>query len=429
MSNPIIVDALVIGAGPSGTVAASMLNQAGHSVRIVEREKFPRFVIGESLLPRCMEALEAAGFLPALEAQGFQKKNGAKFLRGNRVCDFNFSDGYTPGWDWTWQVKRADFDATLATAVQKQGVPIDFETEVVAIEMDAERDARGDHCSTTTLRAKDGSTQTVRARFLVDASGYGRVMPRMFGLDKVSGQLTRRARFAHLTDPRRSEDDEPNRIQIISHHVPGVWAWVIPFSDGVTSVGFVGNPDFFDGHAGSTLEDQYRDMLATEVNTARRFHGAEFVLAPRELKGWSVTTENFFGDGFVLAGNATEFLDPIFSSGVTLATTSGHRAGVLAARQLSGQAVDWQREYVEPTMIGVNTFRAYVDAWYDGRLERIFYAKDPDPSVKRYICSVLAGYVWDQTNPYVKRGARALDALDARVRAEVSYASAATSAT
>lgn len=422
MNTPLVVDALVIGAGPTGTVAASMLNQAGHSVRIVEKEAFPRFVIGESLLPRCMEALDAAGFLPALEAQGFQKKNGAKFLRGSQVCDFNFADGFTPGWGWTWQVKRADFDATLAREVQKQGVPIDFETEVISIELDAEKNERGDRCSTTTIRAKDGSTQTIRARFLVDASGYGRVMPRLFGLDKVSGQLTRRARFAHLTDPRRSEADEPNRIQIISHHVPGVWAWVIPFSDGVTSVGFVGNPEFFDTHAGADLEAQYRAMLATEVNTARRFEGADVVLEPRELKGWSVTTESFYGDGFVLAGNVTEFLDPIFSSGVTLATTSGHRAGVLAARQLSGQPVDWQKEYVEPTMVGVNTFRVYVDAWYDGRLERIFYADDPDPNVKRSICSVLAGYVWDQTNPYVKRGSRALDALDARVRSEAAHA-------
>ncbi len=428
MNSTHTVDALVIGAGPTGTVAASMLNQAGHSVRIVEKEKFPRFVIGESLLPRCMQALEDAGFLPALEAQGFQRKTGAKFLRGGEVCDFNFCDGYTPGYDWAWQVRRADFDSTMASEVQRQGVPIDFETEVTGIEFDAETSASGERGSTTTVRRKDGGTETIHARFLVDASGYGRVMPRLFGLDKVSGQLTRQARFAHLTDPRRSEADEPNRIQIISHHVPGVWAWVIPFSGGVTSVGFVGKPEFFETHAGATLEAQYRAMLASEVNTARRFEGSEVVLTPRELKGWSVTTETFFGDGFVLAGNVTEFLDPIFSSGVTLATTSGHRAGVLAARQLSGESIDWQKEYVEPTMVGVNTFRAYVDAWYDGRLERIFYAENPEPAVKRYICSVLAGYVWDETNPYVKRGARALDALDQRVRLEASYATDAARA-
>lgn len=417
------LDALVIGAGPTGTVAASMLKQAGHRVRIVERERFPRFQIGESLLPRCMEALDAAGFLPALEAKGFQQKTGAKFLRGPEVCDFNFNDAFTKGWDWTWQVPRADFDQALAEEVQKMGVPIDFETEVVGVAFDADRDAIGGRASTTTVRQKDGTESTLRARFLVDASGYGRVLPKLLGLDRVSGQQPRRARFAHLTDPLRSEADEPNRIQIISHHVPGVWAWVIPFSNGVTSVGFVGEPAFFERYEGA-LESQYRAMLAEEVNTARRFCEASLVLGPRELSGWSVTTEKFFGEGFVLAGNATEFLDPIFSSGVTLATTSGHRAGVLAAKQLSGEPVDWQTDYVTPTMVGVDTFRVYVDAWYAGTLERIFYAPNPDPEVKRRICSVLAGYVWDLENPFVKKGARALAALDERVRAEAAHARA-----
>jgi len=118
------VDVLVIGAGPAGTVAASIVNKAGYKVKIVEKMKFPRFVIGESLLPRCMEALEEAGFLDAVKAKGFQDKSGAKFVKNGVVCDYSFSDQFTKGWTWTWQVPRAEFDKTLADTVEQMGVPV-----------------------------------------------------------------------------------------------------------------------------------------------------------------------------------------------------------------------------------------------------------------------------------------------------------------
>src|SRR6187549_3650996 len=124
------VDVLVIGAGPAGTIAASIVKQAGFNIKIVEKQKFPRFVIGESLLPRCMEALEEAGFLEAVKAKGFQQKFGAKFVRDGKICDFNFDSQYTTGWNWTWQVPRAEFDKTLADTAESMGIPIDYETTV-----------------------------------------------------------------------------------------------------------------------------------------------------------------------------------------------------------------------------------------------------------------------------------------------------------
>src|SRR6476469_8756842 len=130
------VDVLVIGAGPSSSVADSIVKQAGYSVKMVEKMRFPRFVIGESLLPRCMEALDAAGFLPALQAQGFQEKFGAKFVKGDQVADFDFSNKFTEGWSQTWQVPRANFDQVLADEVQRMGIPLEFETEVTAIQFD-----------------------------------------------------------------------------------------------------------------------------------------------------------------------------------------------------------------------------------------------------------------------------------------------------
>src|SRR6478735_5302538 len=128
------IDVLVIGAGPAGSVSAAMIHKAGLSVRVVEREKFPRFVIGESLLPRCMEVLEEAELLDAVKAKNFQEKFGAKFLMDEKVADYNFADQFTKGWRWTWQVPRAEFDLALATEVQRKGVEISFETTVTGIQ-------------------------------------------------------------------------------------------------------------------------------------------------------------------------------------------------------------------------------------------------------------------------------------------------------
>jgi flavin-dependent dehydrogenase len=123
---------------------------------------------------------------------------------------------------------------------------------------------------------------------------------------------------------------------------------------------------------------------------------------PRVLESWSSTTDRFYGEGFVLTGNVTEFLDPVFSSGVTLATVSSQIAGKLVVEKLNGRQIDWENEYMKIMMQGVDTFRSYVMAWYDGTLDTIFFAENQDPAIKSQICSVLAGYVWDLDNLYVK---------------------------
>ncbi|HEX7753870.1 MAG TPA: FAD-dependent monooxygenase, partial [Niabella sp.] len=127
-------DVLVIGAGPAGTVAGAIVNKAGYKVSVVEKVQFPRFVIGESLLPRCMEALEEAALLENIKQVGFQRKTGAKFVRDGVVCDYSFSDQFTDGWDHAYQVTRADFDKALADGLEAKGVPIAYETTVTAIQ-------------------------------------------------------------------------------------------------------------------------------------------------------------------------------------------------------------------------------------------------------------------------------------------------------
>ena len=398
------VDVLVIGAGPAGTVAAAMINKEGYKVKIVEKQKFPRFVIGESLLPRCMEHLDEAGFLDAVKAQGFQEKFGAKFVRGKEIADFNFSDQFSEGWKWTWQVPRGNFDKTLADEVARQGVDVEYECGVTDIKFFGTD-------SVTTVEDVNGNVKEIEARFIVDASGYGRVIPRMFGLDKPSGFEPRKTLFTHIKDVNRpvAAEMEGNRITAVVHR-PKVWIWVIPFSNGNTSVGFVGEPEYFDQYEG-TPEEKMRAMIANEGHIAERFEGTEFLFEPRTIEGYAISASKLYGDGFVLTGNATEFLDPIFSSGATFAMESGSKGGKLAVKFLKGEEVNWEKDFVEHMMQGIDTFRSFVTGWYDGTLHAVFFAKNPDIDHKRMICSVLAGYVWDKSNPFVKKHSTILKTL------------------
>ncbi|MEO6303215.1 MAG: NAD(P)/FAD-dependent oxidoreductase [Bacteroidia bacterium] len=401
------VDVLVIGAGPAGCIASALINKQGFKVKIVEREKFPRFVIGESLLPRVMDHLDEAGLLEAVKKAGFQEKFGAKFVRGNEVCDFNFTNQFSKGWTWTWQVPRAQFDQILSQNVASFGVDVEHEKAVTKIEF------KGTN-SVTTVVDKEGKETQIEARFIVDASGYGRVIPRMFGLDKPSAFEPRKTHFTHFKDLKRPGGIDGNRITAVVHE-PRTWIWIIPFSNGVTSIGFVADPEFFAGMPEDPVE-RMKKIIEKDENTRERFKDAEMMFEPRSIEGYAISTKQLYGDGFVLCGNATEFLDPIFSSGVTFAMESGNKAAKLVCDFLNEKPVDWQLQYTDHMMQGINTFRSYVKAWYTGDLHDIFFSENQDPEIKSQICSVLAGYVWDLDNPFVKKHEKAISSLAKLIR-------------
>ena len=395
---PSTSDVLIIGAGPAGACSAALLARRGFDVTVVERERFPRFVIGESLLPRCMDILDEAGLLPAVEARGFQIKRGAAFLRGNEITRFSFSEQFTAGWSYTYQVPRDDFDKTLADGAAAMGANIYYEHAVEHASFDDE--------PRVDVIGPNGHRTTVRPRFVIDASGYGRVLPRLLALDRPSGFPPRAALFTHVTGDKRASQDDAARIWICVHPLGG-WLWIIPFSDGRTSVGAVGAPDFFDAFPPNPTE-RLRAIIASEPNAARRVSAAEFIFEPRSIVGYAAAVERYHGEGFCLVGNATDFLDPIFSSGVTLALESASRACGLIARQLRGEVVDWDGEYVGHMQQGFKMFRSYVESWYDGTLGSILFAPEPDPGIRAQICSVFAGYVWDKSNVFAREPNRKL---------------------
>jgi flavin-dependent dehydrogenase len=395
-------DVVIIGAGPAGTIAASVLQREGFRIIVLEKQQFPRFVIGESLLPRCMNLLEEAGLLAAIKAQKFMTKMGAVFLRGGETCDFDFSQQSADGWPYTFQVVRADFDKTLADAVASRGVEICYNHAVTAVRFE------GDGAQ-LTVEGPDRSKREINAKFIIDASGYGRVLPTLLDLHVPSKQAFREALFTHVTGDHRPAGKQEGKIWVCIHP-QGAWIWIIPFSNGKTSVGVVATPQFYQAFPGEP-DTQLRSILMSDPNAAKRLAEMEFVFPAKWIKGYSCSVKKLFGPRFVLAGNATEFLDPVFSSGVTLAMESGMRAAKTVVRQLRGENPNWQTEYADHLMQGVNTFRVYVDAWYDGTLAQIFFSSNRDPDVMEKICSVLAGYVWDKSNPYVTQAKRALSLI------------------
>lgn len=409
--NEIQVDVLIIGAGPSGCVAASYLHNQGKQIKVVEKSTFPRFVIGESLLPRCMDHFEEVGLLDVLNDFGFEKKHGARFLRDDVVCNFDFSKKHTKGWDWTWQVTRADFDTILAKELVNRGVDIAFNHEVVDVVFDV------DGASKTKIKDENGEVYTVHAKHIIDSSGYGRVLPRILGLDKPSSIPEHSSIFTHVTDLKRPEGEEGT---LITFDVldKDTWFWVIPFSNGDTSIGFVSKTAYLDSFKGDTTE-KMQQLLKTSAYYRDRFEGLDFKFAPICIKNYAKSVTQLYGKGYALTGNSAEFLDPVFSSGVTFATESALKAAKLIDKELEGESVDWEEAYTGYIMKGVQVFATYVKEWYTGNLQTLFFHRPENQEVKKQICAVLAGYVWDDTNPFVKKHDRLVKNLAYLIDMEV----------
>ena len=388
---------LIIGAGPSGMVAAGYLQKHGIDCLVVERGEFPRFTIGESLLPKSMENFKEAGLLSALQQEGFQKKYGARFIKGKKIGEFDFSQKFGKGWDWTWQAPRADFDMALAQENIRKGVDILFNTEVKKVEFEAGK-------SRTKVTQKNGGKLQITADFIIDASGNGRVLANQLELNatpKVSGNSSI---FTHIKETGRPQGKEGELItfEVINTET---WFWYIPFSNGNTSLGFVGNNNWFTQFSNNNIE-AFTAMLKKLDYYNGRFEDYPFLFEPVKLPNIAKGVKKIFGEGYVLTGNSAQFLDPIFSSGVAFATESGLKAAKLALKQLQGEEVNWQTDYADYMEHGTQVFSSYVKEWYTGNLQKLFFYDAPKQEIKEQICAVLAGYVWDRKNPFVKNHSR-----------------------
>ncbi len=324
---------IVIGGGPGGSTAATMLARHGHAVLVLEREQFPRPHIGESLLPASLPILEALGVGDAMEHAGFLKKWGATMVWGA---------GSKP-WSWyfretnqrhphSYQVWRPLFDQLLLDNSRRHGVEVRERHRVTEVLFEAGRVAG------VRFSRDDGTTATETADFVVDASGQAAIIGRALGLRRWDPFFRNMAVYGYFRGARQLPS--PDETNILVESYGNGWFWTIPLHNGLTSVGAV-----VDRHAaadrvrGPTLDRFLIEELARTKETAGLLSGATLSEGPYAIKDWSYISDTVVGDGFILVGDAACFVDPLFSSGVHLALSAGILAAAYVATALKDPAL------------------------------------------------------------------------------------------
>lgn len=410
-------DVVIVGGGPSGAMTAGLLARAGRKVVVLEREAFPRFHIGESMLAHSLEVLERAGLLERVRATGFMRKDGAVFVSadGERMARFDFSEGDPPSrHPHAFQVDRATFDHLILTWAKEQGA--DVRHGVVASDLESRGGRR-------EARIRAGGT-TFIAPFVVDAAGLDSTAAKSKDWDEDALVKDRIGLFGHfrLARPAVEGVEVARTGDIVIVEDATAWTWFIPLRDSVTSVGFVLPIAELAALGGETPEERFWAMARRMPTSGRLLEGSERKAPIRGIRSYGRATGRLHGDGIVLAGDAAGFLDPVFSSGLCLALGGAERlAHAIDASLTDPAGEDEQLAAYEAAVRGA--FRAmqpFVEHWYGGALKTSLYHREGVPVVKRRITSVLAGELWGAKNPLATDGDRWLRVLDAAVRSGIT---------
>jgi flavin-dependent dehydrogenase len=391
-----VLDVAILGGGPAGSVCAARLASKGRRVVVLERGRHPRFHLGESLLPDSLGVLDAIGVLDEVRRR-FLVKRGARFVDGRlegRVARYAFRDAFHARWDHAFQVPRDDFDELLFRHAATCGAELREGTRAQRV---VPGDAPGQPALVEALGA-DGVTQTLAARFVVDATGRDALLARAAGDVERIAHLDRTALYTQVRGAWRDEGDREGDIQIVvfGEEAQRGWLWLIPFRDGRTSVGAVVSNAMVRAHGGdaATLFDA---ALREAPVAAHMLEGSERLFPPRAATDFSFHVRRVRGSGWLAVGDAAGFIDPLFSTGVHLALTGALRAAdtidqALAADDLSESRFErWETEL----RAGTDLFLGAVQAFYAGDLEAYLFADPQRPFLRRAITSLLAGDVFD----------------------------------
>jgi flavin-dependent dehydrogenase len=390
---PAEADVVVCGGGPGGSTFATLTARMGHRTILFEREKFPRFHIGESLLPWNVPLFERLGVLPKLRAAGPQVKRGARFYHqgSSFTRPVLFANGIDRDHPSSFQVKRAEFDALLLDHARESGAAVFEESRVTEVLFDAEASrARG----VNVLLNGEREPRTVKAKLVVDATGRDALLSRHLGGRRRDPRLDRSAAFAHYDTFRRAEGPIGGDIVIVT--TPDGWWWLIPFSDGSVSVGIVMPSRRFKERQGS-VEQLFEESVRATPEVRELLAGSKRTMDVQAIADYSYSTPRISGDGFCLVGDAACFLDPVFSTGVLLAMTSAELAAGAASRALHAKgrvdASDFRR--FERTYRGaIRRFERFVHGFYEPHVLETFYTQAPNPWIERGVTTVLGGGVF-----------------------------------
>ena len=386
-----VYDAVVIGGGPGGSTVATALSRAGRSVLVLEREKFPRFHVGESLLPFSLPIFDRLGVHEKIRAAGYQTKYGAYFWNetNGTTRPVVFAEARDPNHPMAYQVKRAEFDELLLRHSASCGAEVREETAVEDVLFEGGRAVGRARPARRAERRED-----IRARVVVDASGQGAILSRKLGLRRFDPKLKRAAFFAHYTDFVWPANSRPGDILLPIDQ--GVWYWIIPFSDGTCSVGGVFDPAEVRLPEGGTAEAKYDALLARSPRVLRLLGGARRVSGVHGVSDYSARSAKLGGDGWALVGDAATFLDPVFSTGVFLAMATGERAARAIDRALARrgrvEARDFAR-YERQANRMFARFRKFVYNFYDPVFFEAFTTPRPPEGIRAAVVTTLAGGV------------------------------------
>ena len=393
-------DVAVIGGGPAGSTVSTLLAQKGHKVTLFERERFPRYHIGESLIPETFHVLERLNMLPKMRGSHFVKKYSVQFVnqRGKLSEPFYFIEHKPHESSQTWQILRSEFDSMMLDNAREHGVEAHEATKVSEVLFEDGK-AVG-----VKVRGEDGAERVVRAKVVVDASGQGSMLMDRFGLREWDPVLKKAALWTYWKGAYRDVGRDEGATVVIQTEGKLGWFWYIPQHDEVMSVGVVAPAEYLfknrdtkaaKGDVQAFWEEVYFQEVDRCPGVKSRIANATRCDGFHVQKEYSYRSKEAAGDGWVLCGDAYGFLDPLYSSGVLLALKSGSLVADAVADGLAtgdvskAQLGSWRDDF----NVGMDRMRRLVCAYYEGFSFGRFVGRHPH--LKGLVTDLLIGDLWD----------------------------------